>query len=225
MRANPSPLPVELRRPLALSVPRRRAFTLIELLTVIAIIGILAAILIPVIGRARESAKGARCISNLRQVGVALHAYADENRGFLPPVAFTGISPYYNRDPRHIQHSLHPYLSLRRAANWGTSMDQSIYSAVFDCPSYKGAQDGKKYQIQSSVRLADGSTPPTWGAISNNSPFPVTVQPQRLSHMPSDAWAIRDQDEVVNGVAITAHPNARNALHFGGHVTKQPVNP
>ncbi|EIQ00586.1 prepilin-type N-terminal cleavage/methylation domain-containing protein [Opitutaceae bacterium TAV1] len=58
------------------------AFTLVELLTVIAIIGILAAIIIPVAGRVRESAKSAACISNLRQIGVLLNVYKLSNKRF-----------------------------------------------------------------------------------------------------------------------------------------------
>lgn len=65
-----------------------RAFTLIELLTVIAIIGILAAILIPVVGKVRSSAKAAQCVSNLRQIGQATFLYLNENDDrFFPRTA------------------------------------------------------------------------------------------------------------------------------------------
>lgn len=60
------------------------AFSLVELLTVIAIIGILAAILISTVGRVRENARTAQCTGNLRQIGLASLLYAGNNKGMLP---------------------------------------------------------------------------------------------------------------------------------------------
>ena len=65
---------------------KKAGFTLIELLTVIAIIGILAAILIPTVGKVRDSAKKAACLSNMRQIGSGLILLASQNKGQTFPV-------------------------------------------------------------------------------------------------------------------------------------------
>ncbi len=68
------------------------AFTLIELLTVIAIIGVLAGIMLPVLGTVRESARVTHCQSNLRQIFIALMMFVDDNKGKLPG-KLTGAQP------------------------------------------------------------------------------------------------------------------------------------
>jgi prepilin-type N-terminal cleavage/methylation domain-containing protein len=79
-------------------MPRRRAFTLIELLVVIAIIAILAAIMFPVFAAARSAARRTACISNLRQIGLALQMYRQDNDEL--PMHLSAINEAYVKDPR-----------------------------------------------------------------------------------------------------------------------------
>jgi prepilin-type N-terminal cleavage/methylation domain-containing protein len=72
----------------------RRGFTLIELLVVIALIAVLIALLLPAVQAAREAARRAQCVNNLKQIGLALHGYADI-QNTLPPGAIT-----YQESPR-----------------------------------------------------------------------------------------------------------------------------
>lgn len=87
----------------------RAAFTLIELLIVVAIMGILAAILLPALARAREASRRSSCLNNLKQMGVAMTLYTDEHEGHFPPkasrvrsfmVAYSTLFPEYLSDVR-----------------------------------------------------------------------------------------------------------------------------
>lgn len=71
---------------------RKQGFTLIELLVVIAVIGILAAMIFPVFSRAREKARQASCLSNMKQISLAAVMYAGDWDGYFPPVVG---APYY----------------------------------------------------------------------------------------------------------------------------------
>ncbi len=124
------------------------AFTLIELLVVIAIIAILAAMLLPALASAKRKAQQINCVSNFKQIGVALRLYADENEDWLPPgprgtefapiVALDQtISAAYNdtRNSRKwLPYYLAEFLSLPSPRSVGTST--AFVSRVFLCPAY-----------------------------------------------------------------------------------------
>ena len=79
---------------------QRRAFTLIELLVVIAILAVLIGILVPTIARARESARRTQCASNLRQIGVGLYRYFNEQNAL--PARYGGLE-FNNPHVLHFQ--------------------------------------------------------------------------------------------------------------------------
>jgi prepilin-type N-terminal cleavage/methylation domain-containing protein/prepilin-type processing-associated H-X9-DG protein len=81
---------VSIIRPALIS---RAAFTLIELLVVIVIVAILAALLLPVLGRTKESARATACLSNLHQVGIALQIYVSDSNNKMPVMRDVSTDP------------------------------------------------------------------------------------------------------------------------------------
>jgi prepilin-type N-terminal cleavage/methylation domain-containing protein/prepilin-type processing-associated H-X9-DG protein len=112
----------------------RSGFTLIELLVVIAIIAILAGLLLPVLGRARDKGKSAKCQNNLRQLALAMIMYEDDHQvypiGWPPEDGFTGSDfPIWYRQ-------LQPYLGSKTNVSG---------KGVFICPSsLQRAQAGER---------------------------------------------------------------------------------
>jgi prepilin-type N-terminal cleavage/methylation domain-containing protein len=131
----------------------RKAFTLVEVLVVVAIIAMLVAILLPSLNRAREQARSAVCLANLRTLGVACHGYLlsernkfcwgavyPPNRALRPNEDPWGMVTYYfggnsangypaDKRPlnRYVQNTVH----------WGDKSDLRVYA----CPSDKGARE------------------------------------------------------------------------------------
>jgi prepilin-type N-terminal cleavage/methylation domain-containing protein/prepilin-type processing-associated H-X9-DG protein len=142
-------------------VPIRRAFTLIELLVVVAIIGILIALLLPAIQSAREAARRAQCVNNMRQIGLALHNFHDAHNQF--PTNQTGPG-----------------------RNGGSGLGKGYFSWMAEILPFMEQQTLSK-SIDLRINMADTAQSPTIGAAHTNAQAAATVVPSFLC--PSDTYA------------------------------------
>jgi prepilin-type N-terminal cleavage/methylation domain-containing protein/prepilin-type processing-associated H-X9-DG protein len=128
--------------------PVQRAFTLLELLVVIAIISILAGLLLPALARTRAKASNTVCVSQLRQVGIAVRTYADDNNERLPSAEILPSQPIDPQKPLpRICDVLAPYLGQSVVTNTNRV-------SVFKCPSDKiglFAEEGSSYEWNSDL--------------------------------------------------------------------------
>lgn len=141
---------------------RRAAFTLIEILVVIAIISLLAAILFPVFGRARENARRSSCASNFRQIGLATVQYAQDYDETMPLFSYAGFGGYDGLDGARWADMIYPYVKSTQ---------------VFDCPS-----GTKSLATDASGQFYDINTY-SYGFVTPSNAEPVGVAGRKLAEI------------------------------------------
>ncbi len=185
----------------------KHGFTLIELLVVVAILAILAAILFPVYSKAQSQAKTTQCLSNLRQLGMAVNAYLGDSSGYMPPAAGWGSPNYWKvrgQGMVTIQEALMPYVQNGMVKDPAKPY-QYQSAGVFACPSDTGISDS----ISGAYGVNSGQ--PVWrstgcsyewyaGNQIDREKYPV-INPS--APPPAEAWtALSPQIETPEGQII-----------------------
>ncbi|EIP97125.1 prepilin-type N-terminal cleavage/methylation domain-containing protein [Opitutaceae bacterium TAV1] len=211
-----------------MKIPKYRSphpgFTLVELLTVIAIIGILAMLVIATVGRVRQQANRVTCASNLRQIGIAMQLYMNDRKDGRFP------GPLYRNQKSSTEGGdgqlaspvrLLPYMSGQIVERNGIK-----YALLLECPAWKkviGADDKlsdfSSYYVNANAEKHDGEKCDLFGYKTDGT-NPLTLQDLAS---PSRTWALVDLDTGIKPGATysidqIAHGNTRNYLFADGHV-------
>ncbi|ARU40829.1 hypothetical protein CCB80_06595 [Armatimonadetes bacterium Uphvl-Ar1] len=151
------------------------AFTLIELLIVIAIIAIIAAILFPTFARAKESAKRTVDLAHIKQIGVANLIYLDDyDQNFLSfPYADTWSSPSFANRQRgpYWSDRVMPYIKNNEIFQTPANTDTAYYPRGYWLPGAKSATDTQKYRVTYALNhlISRADMPPDRAGSSNQS--------------------------------------------------------
>lgn len=199
---------------------KKQGFTLIELLVVIAIIAILAAILFPVFARARENARRASCMSNMKQLGLAFMQYTQDYDEQLPTNgAPSGAIPPYSWDV-----CIAPYS--------GVKVQSGSSPAIFRCPSDTSADTKRSYAVPYSGNYApDGGASNVFGYDGTATPplligvkiasIPQPAETLLLMEFPSSAPGIPSSDPTYVNNGFGNYSNSYVNGPLGGTANKQ----
>ncbi|OGV48437.1 MAG: hypothetical protein A2X49_15910 [Lentisphaerae bacterium GWF2_52_8] len=211
-------------------------FTLIELLAIIGIIGILASLLLPVLGKAREQGKSISCLSKQRQIGSAFMLYLSDNRGFYPPNSSSGNYLYELLD-RYLgeDHKKWPYGCYAPAKSIFIcpSNPMGLIWNNYICPAYAnyGCNGEITYWIKSFNRVKNCSgiylllDYGAWGTAPNQiyggSGWCYLPGAGQNGAVPSSslANAAAEKDYWFGRHGL----RAVNVLYTDGHTAKQPI--
>lgn len=191
----------------------RAAFTLIELLAVISIVGILSAIVITAIGSVRTKAKHAACVSNVRQIGTALLLYANDNNGFGPPGDGSSMTVIRRGEAALLFGPLLPYLSVTVPNGTITQLDNT--PSVLICP------DAAEGQLLAATVTYPGVETTYW--MNPVDIAPAVANRKKLNTLPLRRAAIADYGYWWAPTASRNHAGKSNTFfRLDGSVTLVP---
>ena len=186
----------------------RRGFTLIELLVVIAIIVLLAAILFPVFARARENARKTNCASNVKQIGLAILQYAQDNDEILPPVAYEDDAGDDYQWPQLIA----PYLKGPQILKCPSDARSKIISYGLNEAAFVDWEDDSSEHSLSLAEFNHAATTVMGGDVGTGDDF-TTPLPNTLKMVePGD-----DLDDDVDARPAARHLEFVNLTFMDGH--------